>query len=78
MRRGKLAHKNATMSNQDSPHVLVSGTRGREFESHRPDHSFSTRKPLVVVMGLGYGVATGQALGRWMNLPLPSSTLSGN
>jgi hypothetical protein len=29
-------------------------------------------------MGLGYGVATGQALGRWMNLPLPSSTLSGN
>jgi len=32
------------MTTSETPALLVSGTRGREFESHRPDHSSSTVK----------------------------------
>jgi hypothetical protein len=30
----------STTANDADPLQLVSGTRGREFESHRPDHFF--------------------------------------
>ena len=30
----------ATTSNEENSPIIVSGTIGREFESHRPDHFF--------------------------------------